>query len=236
MMSTEQESNRAMRILLVEDSERLQRAIEFRLRKAGYAVDATGDGAEGLWQAENNDYDAIVLDWMLPGLDGVSVVRRLRAAGRPAPVLLLTVQGEVAQRVEGLRAGADDYLCKPFAFEELLARLEALVRRGYGKREAVCRVGDLELEPHAKQVRYAGCEIPLNPREYRVLELLMRRPGEVVPAGEIEQHIYADDVEVFSNAIESAISVLRKRLAEAGAPALIHTRRGMGYVLEAVAT
>src|SRR5574337_823519 len=149
MMSTEQESNRAMRILLVEDSERLQRAIEFRLRKAGYAVDATGDGAEGLWQAENNDYDAIVLDWMLPGLDGVSVVRRLRAAGRPAPVLLLTVQGEVAQRVEGLRAGADDYLCKPFAFEELLARLEALVRRGYGKREAVCRVGDLELEPHA---------------------------------------------------------------------------------------
>lgn len=222
-----------MRILLVEDSERLQRAIEFHLRKAGYTVDATGDGAEGLWQAQNNDYDVIVLDWMLPGMDGVSVVRQLRAAGRQSPVLLLTVQSEVAQRVEGLRAGADDYLCKPFAFEELLARLEALVRRRYGNREAICRVGDLELSPHSKQVRYAGREIPLNPREYRVLELLMRRPREVVPTAEIEQRIYADDVEVFSNAIESAISLLRKRLGEAGAPALIRTRRGLGYVLEA---
>lgn len=224
-----------MRILLVEDSERLQRAIEFHLRKAGYAVDVTGDGTEGLWQAENNDYDAIVLDWMLPGMDGVSVVRHLRAAGRQSPVLLLTVQSEVAQRVEGLRAGADDYLCKPFAFEELLARLEALVRRRYGNREAICRVGDLELETHSKRVRYAGREIPLNPREYRVLELLMRRPGEVVPTAEIEQHIYADDMEVFSNAIESAISVLRRRLGEAGAPTLIHTRRKLGYVLEAMA-
>jgi len=221
-----------MRVLLVEDSEKLRRAIDFRLRKAGYAVDATGDGKEGLWYAETNDYDAVVLDWMLPGLDGVSVVRRLRAAERQFPVLMLTVKSDIAQRVEGLRAGADDYLCKPFAMDELVARVEALVRRRYGNKDAVRRVGRLELDTLSRRVRYAGRELVLNPREYRVLELLVQRAGEVVSASEIEQHVYADDVEVFSNAIESAISVLRKRLADAGALALIRTRRGMGYVLE----
>jgi DNA-binding response OmpR family regulator len=221
-----------MRVLLVEDSEKLRRAIDFRLRKAGYAVDATGDGAEGLWYAETNDYDAVVLDWMLPGMDGVSVVRRLRASGRQCPVLLLTIKSDVAQRVEGLRAGADDYLCKPFAMEELLARVAALVRRRYGNKDAVRRIGRLELDTLARCVRYDSRDIFLNPREYRVLELLVQRAGEVVSPGEIEQHIYADDVEVFSNAVESAISVLRKRLADAGALALIRTRRGMGYVLE----
>lgn len=221
-----------MRVLLVEDSEKLRRAIDYRLRKAGYAVDATGDGTEGLWFAEHNDYDAVVLDWMLPGLDGVTVVRRLRAGERQFPVLLLTVNSEVARRVEGLRAGADDYLCKPFAMEELLARIEALVRRRYGNKEATRRVGGLAMDTLARCVRYEDREIPLNPREYRVLELLMQRAGEVVSPTEIEQHIYADDVEVFSNAVESAVSVLRKRLAEAGALALIRTRRGMGYVLE----
>lgn len=221
-----------MRVLLVEDSEKLRRAIDFRLRKAGYAVDATGDGAEGLWYAETNDYDAVVLDWMLPGMEGVAIVRRLRASGRQCPVLLLTIKSDVAQRVEGLRAGADDYLCKPFAMEELLARVAALVRRRYGNKDAVRRIGRLEVDTLARGVRYDSRDIFLNPREYRVLELLVQRAGEVVSPGEIEQHIYADDVEVFSNAVESAISVLRKRLADAGALALIRTRRGMGYVLE----
>lgn len=221
-----------MRVLLVEDSERLRRAIDFRLRKAGYAVDATGDGAEGLWYAEANDYDAVVLDWMLPTMEGVTVVRRLRAAGCQVPVLLLTVKSDVAQRVEGLRAGADDYLCKPFAFEEFLARVEALVRRRYGNRGPVCRIGGLELDSHAKQARFKGRDIPLNPREYRVLDLLMRRAGEVVSASEIERHVYSDDVEVLSNAIQSAVSLLRKRLADAGAPPLIRTRHGLGYVID----
>lgn len=224
-----------MRVLLVEDSEKLRRAIDFRLRKAGYAVDATGDGVEGLWYAETNDYDAVVLDWMLPGLDGVSVVRRLRAGDRHCPVLLLTVNSDVAERVTGLTAGADDYLCKPFAMDELLARVGALVRRRYGNKETVRRVGRLELDTHARRVRYDGRAIELNSREYRVLELLVQRAGEVVSAAEIEQHVYADAVEVFSNAIESAVSILRKRLAGAGGLGLIRTRRGMGYMLEAEA-
>ena len=222
-----------MRVLLVEDSEKLRRAIEFRLRKAGYAVDVSANGVEGLWYAESNDYDALILDWMLPGLDGVSLVRRLRAAERPLPILLLTVNSDVARRVEGLRAGADDYLCKPFAMDELVARVEALVRRRYGRKEAVCRVGRLELDARERQVRYDGRVIELNAREFRVIELLIQRAGEVVSVGEIEQHVYADAVEVFSNTIESAVSVLRKRLAGAGGSGLIRTRRGLGYLLEA---
>lgn len=221
-----------MRLLLVEDSEKLRRSIEFRLRKAGYAVDVSGNGLEGLWYAESNDYDALILDWMLPGLDGVSLVRRLRVADRPLPILLLTVKNDVAHRVEGLRAGADDYLCKPFAMDELVARVEALVRRRYGRKDAVCRIGLLELDDQKREVRYDGRIVDLNLREFNVLELLVKRAGKVVSVGEIEQHVYSDAVEIFSNTIESAVSVLRKRLAGAGGSGLIRTRRGLGYVLE----
>lgn len=222
-----------MRILVVEDSEKLRRAIQFGLRKAGYVVDATGDGEEGLWFAESNDYDAIVLDLMLPSLDGLTVLRRLRESGRETPALILTVRSEVADRVTGLRAGADDYLGKPFAFDELLARVEALVRRRYGKRRPLLRVGKLEVDTGARKVSHWGHDVPLTPREYRLLELLARRAGEVVSRSEIEDHIYADDVEVFSNAVESAVSTLRRKLESPSGATLIHTRRGLGYVLEA---
>jgi len=222
-----------MRILVVEDSEKLRRAIQFALRKAGYAVDATGDGEEGLWFAESNDYDALVLDLMLPGLDGLTMLRRLRDGGRDTPALILTVKSEVADRVAGLRAGADDYLSKPFAFDELLARVEALVRRRYGNKRPLLRVGELEVDTVARKVRHRGHDITLTPREYRLLELLARRAGEVVSRSEIEEHIYGDDAEVFSNAVESAISTLRRKLESPGAATLIQTRRGLGYVLEA---
>ena len=222
-----------MRILVVEDSEKLRRAIQFGLRKSGYAVDATGDGEEGLWFAQSNDYDALVLDLMLPGLDGLTVLRRLREGGRDTPALILTVKSDVADRVAGLRAGADDYLGKPFAFDELLARVEALVRRRYGNKRPLLRMGGLEVDTAARKVRHLGHDIPLTPREYRLLELLVRRAGEVVSRSEIEEHIYGDDTEVFSNAVESAISTLRRKLETPGGAALIHTRRGLGYVLEA---
>jgi DNA-binding response OmpR family regulator len=221
-----------MRILVVEDSEKLRRAIQFALRKAGYAVDATGDGAEGLWFAESNDYDALVLDLMLPGLDGLTVLRRLRDGGRDTPVLILTVKSEVTDRVAGLRAGADDYLSKPFAFDELLARVEALVRRRYGQKCPLLRIGGLAVDTGARKVSHGGRDVPLTAREYRLLELLARRAGEVVSRSEIEAHIYADDIEVFSNAVESAISTLRRKLESSGGATLIHTRRGLGYVLE----
>ena len=220
-----------MRVLIVEDSEKLRRAIQFGLRKAGYAVDATGDGEEGLWFAESNDYDAIVLDLMLPGLDGLTVLRRLRDGGRDTPALILTVKSDVTDRVAGLRAGADDYLGKPFAFDELLARVEALVRRRYGNKRPLLRLGGLEVDTTARKVRHRGRDVILTPREYRLLELLARRAGEVVSRSEIEEHIYGDDVEVFSNAVESAVSTLRRKLETPGGAALIHTRRGLGYVL-----
>jgi DNA-binding response OmpR family regulator len=193
----------------------------------------SGDGEEGLWFAESNDYDAIILDLMLPGLNGLTLLQRLRKAGRDVPVLILTVKSDVSDRVAGLRAGADDYLAKPFALEELLARVEALVRRRYGDKRPQLEVGGLVVDTSARKVTHEGDEIHLTAREYRLLELLARRAGETVSRAEIEAHIYADDTEVFSNSVESAVSVLRRKLEAAGLMPLIHTRRGMGYVLKA---
>jgi len=222
-----------MRVLVIEDSEKLRRGLEFALRKAGYAVDVSGEGEEGLWFAQSNDYDAIVLDLMLPGLNGLKLLERLRKSGRDVPVLILTVKTDVSDCVAGLRAGADDYLAKPFAIDELLARVEALVRRRYGAKRPRLEAGGLELDTSARKVTHHGREIALTAREYRLLELLMRRGGEVVSRTEIEAHIYADSTEVFSNSVESAISVLRRKLETSGLAPLIHTRRGMGYVLKA---
>jgi DNA-binding response OmpR family regulator len=170
---------------------------------------------------------------MLPGLDGLSVLRRLRESRGETPVLILTVKNEVGDRVAGLRAGADDYLSKPFALDELLARVEALVRRRYGNKRPLIRVGELELDTALCQFRHLGSELELTPREYRVLELLIRREGAVVSRAEIEEHIYGDDVEIFSNAVESVVSTLRRKLEQAGAAPLIQTRRGLGYLLRA---
>jgi len=221
-----------MRLLLVEDSERLRRSLATAFKRSGYAVDATGDGCEGLWLAEANDYDVVVLDLMLPGLDGLAVLGRLRARGRDTQILLLTARDTVEDRVRGLREGADDYLVKPFALEELLARVQALCRRSYRQKRPRLLIGDLELDPAARRVRRAGQPVELTAREFALLEYLALRRGTVVSRQEIEAHLYDDQADLMSNVVDSAVCVLRRKLAAPGAPPLIHTRRGLGYVLE----
>lgn len=224
-----------MRVLLVEDSERLRKSIGAALKRSGYAVDTAADGEEGLWLAESHHYDAIVLDIMLPKLDGLSVVAELRRRDASPHVLLLTARDTVDDRVRGLQAGADDYLVKPFALEELLARVQALCRRSYGIKNPRLTIGDLEIDTATREVRRAGQPITLKPREYALLEYLALRRGEVVSRRDIETHLYDEAVDPMSNVVDSAISVLRKRLAQTGAPPLIHTRHGHGYVLKSEA-
>lgn len=223
-----------MRLLFVEDSPRLQRSVSDALRRSGYVVDVAVDGAEGLWMAESAAYDAIVLDIMLPKLDGLSLLRKLREAGNQSHVLLLTARDTVADRVDGLRSGADDYLIKPFALEELLARVEALCRRAYGVKHSTLAAGDLTIDTRLKRVSREGRDIELSAREYRLLEYLARRQGEVVSRAEIEEHIYDGVSSPTSNAVDSAVCVLRKKLAnDSDDTPLIHTRRGQGYIIEA---
>jgi DNA-binding response OmpR family regulator len=221
-----------MRVLLVEDSVRLQHSIGAALRRSGYAVDSALDGEDGLWMAETNDYDAMVLDIMLPKIDGLEVLSRLRAKAREVPVLLLTAMDAVEDRVKGLNLGADDYLVKPFALEELLARVQALCRRRYGRAAAKTQIGDLLIDSVAKRVWRGDEAIELTPREYALLEYLAARRGAVVSRPEIEEHIYDGQVDPMSNVVDSAICIVRRKLAEAGAAPIIHTRRGQGYVLE----
>ncbi|MHA3771816.1 response regulator transcription factor [Verrucomicrobiota bacterium sgz303538] len=217
-----------MRVLFVEDSESLRRSVRRALRYAGFAVDVAADGEEGLAATELNIYDAIILDIMLPKLDGLTLLRRLRAGGIKTHVLLLTARDTVADRVEGLRQGADDYLVKPFALEELLARVEALCRRAYETKASTLHIGPLELDLAARRLRREGAEVELTAREWRLLEYLAMRRGEVVPRAEIEAHIYDDLVEPMSNVVDTAVYGLRRKI---GAD-LIRTRRGLGYVLE----
>ncbi|HEX4123995.1 MAG TPA: response regulator transcription factor [Tepidisphaeraceae bacterium] len=221
-----------MRILLVEDSERLQRSIATGLRRAGYAVDTAGDGLQGWRCARGNAYDAIVLDLMLPGLDGLTLLQRLRDASDQTHVLILTAKDTLDDRVRGLQIGADDYLTKPFAFEELLARIQALVRRAYGVKNPAIVIGDLSIDTVKRLVSRAGCAIDLTPRDYALLEYLALRHGQLVSRSEIEAHIYDEQVEPFSNVVDAAVYALRKKIDVPGQPSLIRTRRGMGYVLE----
>jgi DNA-binding response OmpR family regulator len=221
-----------MRVLLVEDSVRLRQSVGSALRRSGYAVDLSADGEDGLWRAQNTDYDVVVLDIMLPKLDGLDLLQRLRDSGKKTHVLLLTARDTVADRVRGLRLGADDYLIKPFALEELLARIEALCRRAYGGTQNRIVIGDLEIDTAAKRVWRAGQPTSLKPREYQLLEYLARRPGVVVSQTEIEAHLYDDEAEPFSNVVESTISALRQKLGKNNPAPLIHTRRGLGYILE----
>lgn len=224
-----------MRVLLVEDSARLQQTVGDALHRSGYAVDVSGDGEDGLWRGENNDYDVIVLDIMLPKMDGLTLLKTLRKNGKPTHVLLLTARDRVEDRVSGLRSGADDYLVKPFALEELLARVETLCRRAYGSKQNRLTIADLEIDNAGKKVWRAGQSVKLKPREYQLLEYLARRRGEVVTQSEIEAHLYNDDAEPMSNVVESALSSLRRKLGQANPAPLIQTRRGLGYILEAEA-
>ena len=194
-------------------------------------MDATGDGEEGLWYARSGDYDAVVLDLMLPKMDGLTILRQLRRQGSAVPVLILTARDTVSDRVRGLDLGADDYLVKPFALEELLARLRALVRRKYEARSPAVQVGDLTIDTSTRTVCRAGRTIPLTPREYAMLELLAVRAGQVVTRTEIWEHVYEFDAEPNSNVIDVYVARLRRRLEQDGLPRLIHTRRGIGYVL-----
>ena len=222
-----------MRILVVEDSPRLQRSLALALRKSGYAVDVAGDGEEGLWLALECEFDVIVLDLMLPKRDGLSLLAELRRRGRTVHVLLLTARDTVPDRVQGLQAGADDYLVKPFALEELLARVQALCRRAYGSKQSRLAIADLEIDTVARSVRRAGQPVELTAREYLLIEYLARRRGHVVSRREIEEHIYDGQVDPMSNVVDSAICGLRKKLGQAADAPLIHTRRGLGYVLDA---
>ena len=219
-----------MRLLLVEDSERLARSLKAGLDRSGHVVDVATDGRMGLARARCEPYDVVILDLMLPLLDGLEVLRHLREEGRDVPVLVLTARDDVEDRVLGLRRGADDYLGKPFAFEELLARIEGLGRRLHGRTQARIVIGDLEIDTAARRVTRAGVEIPLDAREYSVLRLLADRAGESVPRMEIEDKVYGEDNFPMSNAVPVAIRRLRQKLGE---PPLVHTRRGLGYCLQA---
>ncbi len=222
-----------MRLLLVEDSERLQTYVAAGLRKAGYAIDISGDGEEGLWLARENEYDVVILDVMLPKRDGISALQTLRSEGRDTHVLLLTAKDTVEDRVYGLEQGADDYLVKPFAFEELVARIQALARRKYGTKTAQIVIGPVTVDTVRRVATRDGQEIDLRPREFALLELLAYRSGTIVSRTEIEHHIYDEMVEPLSNVVDSAVCLLRKKIDAPGGPSLIQTRRGLGYVLQA---
>jgi len=222
-----------MRVLLVEDYEPLARSVAQGLREAGYAVDRSADGEEGLWYAEANAYDAIILDVMLPKLDGLTVLRTLREKKNPAAVLILTARDRLADRVSGLDAGADDYLVKPFEFAELLARLRALIRRRYRVGEAVIRIADLEIDTGGRVVRRGGAAIQLSAREYALLEYLALRRDQVVTRAEIWEHVYDFASDPSSNVVDVYIGYLRRKIDDDREPKLIQTRRGQGYLLGA---
>jgi len=221
-----------MRLLLIEDSARLRTTLERGLRRAGYAVDAAADGREGLWLATENEYDVIVLDLMLPEIDGLTVLRTLRNEGRTTHVLVLSARDLVEDRVQGLRQGADDYMVKPFSFDELCARLEALVRRSYQAKNPVIQTGDLEINTVARRAWYAGEEIKLTPREYGILEILVLRAGEVVSRRDLWEHLYAFDFEAASNVVDVLVYSLRKKLDAGDPQRVVKTRRGLGYVID----
>jgi DNA-binding response OmpR family regulator len=224
-----------VRLLLVEDSLSLQKSVSQGLREAGFAVDVVGDGKQGLIHALTTGYDVIVLDLMLPSMDGLTVLRRLRDKGVRSSVLILTARDAVDDRVRGLRGGADDYLPKPFAFAELLARVEALARRAHGVQAPRIRVGPLEVDTASKVARVRGSpprQLDLAPREFSLLEYLAHRVGRPVSRAELEEHLYDERSQVMSNAVDSAVCSIRAKLIEAGCPPLIRTRRKVGYVLE----
>ncbi|MCX7766346.1 MAG: response regulator [Candidatus Sumerlaeia bacterium] len=220
-----------MRILIIEDYKPLQKALTQGLKESGFAVDATGDGEEGLWYAESNDYDVIILDLMLPGKDGWQILRALRQQGKEVPVLILTARSDVEERVKGLDLGADDYLVKPFAFEELLARVRALLRRAYQRKNPLIRIADLSIDTARKEVRRGSKLIELTPREYALLEYLAFRQGEVVTRTEIWEHVYDFHSEATSNVVDVYIGYLRRKIDKDFHPPVIHTRRGIGYYL-----
>jgi two-component system OmpR family response regulator len=221
-----------MRVLVVEDNPDLADLLKRGLEEEGYAVDLSRDGEDGLWRATTVDYDAVVLDLMLPKVEGLEILRRMRRAGRTSPVLILTARDATDDRVRGLDLGADDYLVKPFEWEELLARLRALVRRGAGATDGVLELGALCLDPARRRVALRDAPVDLTAKEFQILHVLLREPGRVFTRTEIGERIYDDDHDGVSNTIDVLLSRLRKKLGTGERVPVIRTVRGVGYVLE----
>lgn len=223
-----------MKILLVEDERKIARALKLGFEQERMVVETYDDGESGLAAALADEYDIIILDRMLPGgMDGIDICRKVRAEGTKTPILLLTAKGQVKDRVEGLNAGADDYLVKPFSFEELLARVRALLRRPQDVAGSTLRVGDLELDPVTYDVRREGRSIDLSQTEYALLEYLMRNHGRVLSKTNIINHVWDFDADVLPNTVEAYVGYLRNKVDRPFKAPLLHTVRGFGYKLEA---
>jgi DNA-binding response OmpR family regulator len=216
-----------MRVLLVEDDRRIAADVEGALRAAGYLVETARDGEEAWFLGDTEDYGAIILDLGLPGMDGLAVLKRWRANGRTTPVLILTARGSWAERVDGIDAGADDYLPKPFRMEELLARLRSIVRRSAGHASSVVVAGDIELDERQMRVTVRGVPVALSPLEYRLVGYLLRHRGRVVSQHELDENVYGHVEDRDSNALEVLVGRVRKKLG----PDVIETRRGFGYLV-----
>src|SRR3990172_3108832 len=218
-----------MRVLLVEDEHRLSSVLKKGLDEGGFAVDAAFDGEEGLFLAQSEDYDLILLDIMLPKMDGIEVCRRLRGQNIKTPVLMLTAKSQVEDKVAGLDSGADDYLTKPFAFLELRSRIQALLRRSRQEASPLMTLGDLELDPIRHKVIRAGRSVDLTPKEFAVLEFLLRHKDEVVTRTMITEHVWDYNFEGMSNVVDVFMATLRRKIDKAAAVKLIHTVHGAGY-------
>jgi two-component system, OmpR family, response regulator len=216
-----------MRILLAEDDKRIGSDVSRALKASGYVVETVLDGEEAWFRGDTEDYGAIILDLGLPKMDGLSVLKRWRAAGRAMPVLILTARGSWAERVDGIDAGADDYLPKPFQMEELLSRLRAITRRASGQASSLVSTGEVTLDERQMKVGVRGVSLTLSPLEYRVVAYLMRRRGQIVPAHELDENVYGPGEEHSSNALEVLVGRVRRKLGVD----LIETRRGFGYTV-----
>lgn len=221
-----------MRILIVEDDPSIHRIISRRLKEEGYAVDDCYDGEEGVDYSMAAAYDCVILDWMLPGKDGISVLREIRQSGNSVPVLMLTAKDTISNRVDGLDAGADDYLTKPFAYDELSARVRALLRRNMKEKQTILQAAGLSMDLAAHKVMRDGKEIILTNKEFALLEYLMRNQGIVLTRSQIADHVWDYGFDYDSNVVDVYIRYLRNKLDKGYPTALIHTVRGYGYVLK----
>lgn len=224
--------DRRMRILLVEDDEHIANFLKRGLKEEGYIVDVAYNGEDGLYLAENEEFDLIILDILLPKLDGFELCSRLRAKGNTTPILMLTAKDDIEDRVHGLDIGADDYLVKPFAFEELVARIRALLRRQKSVNSHILKVGDLTLNLFTREVKRGGRTIELTTREFELLKFLMYNPRQVLTRTQIAEHVWSYDFDYFSNVVDVYIRYLREKIDDPFEHKLIHTVRGVGYKIQ----
>lgn len=228
------ENDNIMRILVVEDDARIAGFLKQGLEESGYAVAVADNGEDGFLDARLNPYDLLILDLMLPGMDGIDIARKVRAAGKTVPILMLTARDTEADKIQGLDVGADDYLTKPFSFGELLARVRALLRRESLSRSSTMQLADLEVDTAGHRVYRGGKEIELSGREYALLEFLIHRSGQIVTRDQLREHVWGD-ADVWSNVVDVYIGYLRQKIDATSNQPLIQTVRGMGYTLRAPA-